>query len=294
MNVIAALRKWLVVFFALPASASKGRIVVLLLACVLVYTSTLAALWIAWYKPDTTVPFHWFDDSGGWMLMDKFGHFFTAFVECSVLAKVWRWTGLSMKQCLFIGAGMAIVAQCSYELFDGLSAGYGASVTDLVANVLGVGAVLLQFFFFKRLLVFSKFSFHTTALAYLRPAFFGESIFQQVLKDYNGQTYWFTLDVNGMLGRKVFPDWLFFSVGYGADGLLGGDDNVWTEKSGIQRDYSHILRSNRLLFSFDFNWDKVSNSFLRKACQVFLYIKFPAPAVEFHAVKGLRFYWMYF
>lgn len=285
---------WLKSFLKIPEGPKLNRILLLSGFIFLLYVSTLLALFYAWYQVDTSVPFHWFDDSKGWLFVDKFGHFYTTFIECGILLGLWRWTGVSKRTCLLISVYVAMMAQSSYEIFDGMSAGYGASISDIYANLAGAFVFLVQHLAFNRLLLTSKFSFHTTAFAHLRPAFFGDSIFQQILKDYNGQTYWFTLDFNGLLKRNILPSWLFLTVGYGGDGMLGGDDNIWTDKSGQVHDYSSTLRSSRVVFSFDFNWEMVSHPWLKRTLLIFNYIKFPAPALEVHLVKGVRFYWLYF
>ena len=275
-------------------SSMKVRIILLTALCLFIYSTTLAGLILTWYKIDTTVPFHWFDDSKGWLFIDKFGHFFTAFIECSILTSWWCWSGLPHKKCLIIASCWAFFAQSSYEIFDGLSAGYGASITDIIANGAGVLVVCIQFFTFKKLILFSKLSFHPTHYAPLRPEFFGTNAIQQFLKDYNGQTFWFTLDFNGLLKRNILPSWLYITVGYGADGMLGGDDNIWTDKNQVTHDFSNVTRSSRLLLSIDFNWDKIKNKRLHALLYIFNYVKFPAPTIEFHFHKGLRFHFLYF
>jgi hypothetical protein len=60
----------------------------------------------------------------------------------------------------------------------------------------------------------------------LRPNVLGENFLQQTLKDYNGQTYWLSINVASFLSDDTrFPKWLNVAVGYGADGLIGGTEN---------------------------------------------------------------------
>lgn len=280
--------------FKIAKSPNHIRVLLFSIFCFFLYSSTLIVLLITWYQLDTSVPFHWFDDSKGWLLIDKFGHSFTAFVECSLLYKVWNWTGLSKNKCLIISTTMAFISQSSYEIFDGFSAGYGASFSDIFANLFGVLLYSVQILLFNKLLIESKFSFHTTVYAHLRPTFFGENILQQFLKDYNGQTYWFTFDINQLLNRRILPPWLFISVGYAAEGLLGGDDNIWISKDGMVHDYSNIQRTSRILFTIDFNWSLIKNPTLNSIGQFFNYAKFPTPTLEINLDKGFIFHWLYF
>ena len=48
---------------------------------------------------------------------------------------------------------------------------------------------------------------------------------QQVLKDYNGQTYWLSANIWSFNKESNFPRWLNVAFGYGADGMLYGENN---------------------------------------------------------------------
>ncbi|TAD94403.1 MAG: hypothetical protein EAY75_00090 [Bacteroidetes bacterium] len=47
-----------------------------------------------------------------------------------------------------------------------------------------------------------KFSFFPTPFAEQRPELLGKNISQQWLKDYNGQTYWLSVDIDKFLPEK--------------------------------------------------------------------------------------------
>lgn len=280
-------------FFRIPKLPDKRRIIALVTFCVAVYSITLSWLAITWYQLDTTVPFHWFDDSRGWLMIDKFGHFFSVYFVASILSKVWRWTGCSPTTCLWIGAGIAFLSHSTYEIFDGFSKGYGASATDILANFLGVSFFIFNYWVWGRMKIFPRLSFHPSVYAHLRPLFFGDTFIQQLLKDYNGHTFWFSLDINALTGRKLLPSWMLISVGYGADGILGGDDNIWEDKSGKVHDYSHIVRSTRWMLSLDINWNVLEKSRFKFLSNLFIYIKTPMPTLEIN-YRGLRWHWFYF
>jgi hypothetical protein len=42
------------------------------------------------------------------------------------------------------------------------------------------------------------------------------------LKDYNGQTYWLSANVNSFFKSSKVPKWINIAVGYGADGMITG------------------------------------------------------------------------
>jgi hypothetical protein len=52
------------------------------------------------------------------------------------------------------------------------------------------------------------------------------------LKDYNGQTYWASANFKSFFPKSNLPPWLGVSVGYGAEGLFGAEENVDTDENG--------------------------------------------------------------
>jgi hypothetical protein len=95
---------------------------------------------------------------------------------------------------------------------------------------------------------------------------------------------------------SFFPKWLSLAIGYGAEGLLGGHDNVWQTDSGEIKDYSKVMRTKRIFISVD-----VNASFLREQNKLFKYLfapfvllKFPAPTIEINFERGMVFHPIYF
>jgi hypothetical protein len=60
---------------------------------------------------------------------------------------------------------------------------------DIIANASGTALFVL----WKEQRITPKFSFHTTQYAQYRPNVLGSSLAEQMLKDYNGQTYWLSV-----------------------------------------------------------------------------------------------------
>lgn len=262
----------------------------------LVIAYALIMLWLSsiWYSTYTS--FHFFDDLFEWEYLDKAGHFFVSYYIGLFAYKSFgdpdnlnptsrkKWT------CF---AGFALLLPI--EILDGLSLDYGASVFDLVANLLGS---IFCFVYVSSKIISAfvlKFSFHTTAFALMRPEMLGSTIVQQVIKDYNGQTYWLSIDINSLLKRKIFPPWLLLTIGYGADGLFGGHDNVWQNREGKTMDYSNMARAKRFFISVDLNTGVLrnKNKLFNYLFAPFVVLKFPAPAVEVNEERGLVFHWVY-
>ena len=285
---------WLRYFLKPAESLDRKRLWQIALFVSALYAVTISYLILYWYHLETRMPFHWFDDSLGWLQMDKGGHIYGAFTECSLGIRALLWAGVSRKRSCFWAAFISFSTQTSYEIFDGFCDGYGASVTDIIANAIGVLLPAIQYWCWGKLKLFNKISFYPSALIPLRPQFFGDSLPQQFLKDYNGLTFWFSVDLNTMTGKKILPKWLLLTFGYSADGLLGGDDNIWTDKDGTLHDYSHIARARKFVFSIDFNWGLLQQPGWKTIGAIFTHIKFPTPALEWHTSKGFRWHWWYF
>lgn len=225
-----------------------------------------------------TGSFHFFDDGTEWLGMDKLGHLITSFVETWIFIEVYFFISgtdhKSLKWVEFMLVGLAgFWLQLPIEVLDGFSAGYGFSIFDLMANFTGASFAFWQFSTKGRLYIFPKFSFYPSNWALLRPELLGYNLPQQFVKDYNSQIYWISFHP----GYKLFPDWLNIAVGYGADGLLGGHDNIW----GIFN-YSNIARQPQFYLSLDIDISKlpITNRTLKRSLLVFNVIKFPLPMIE--------------
>ena len=54
----------------------------------------------------------------------------------------------------------------------------------------------------------------------------GSSLPEQILKDYNGQTYWFSANLHSFFKKSKIPKWFNIAVGYGAEGMITGNDDI--------------------------------------------------------------------
>lgn len=271
---------------------SKKYIAILITAAYLISLVWLSSVWY-----NTYTGFHFFDDLFEWEYMDKLGHFFSSFHIGLFFYKIFGDPGnlnLPFRKRWFCFSGFVLLLPI--EILDGFSLNYGASPADLLAN--GLGGLFCYYHVTYKVLTdtLPKFSFHATAFNIIRPELLGSNIFQQVIKDYNGQTYWLTVDVNKILNRKVLPSWLLITIGYGTDGLLGGHDNVWQSKDGEAKDYSTVTRTRRFFISVDVNANNLRerNKLFNYLVAPFVLLKFPAPALEINFEQGIVFHPIYF
>jgi hypothetical protein len=88
--------------------------------------------------------------------------------------------------------------------------------------------------------------------------------------------------------RSNFPSWLNLSIGYGAEGLLGGVENKGFDKDGqITFNRLDIRRNRQWYLSPDINFTKIKSNkkSVRTLFAVLNTIKVPAPAIEFSKGK---------
>ena len=94
------------------------------------------------------------------------------------------------------------------------------------ANILGTGFYVSQELLWETQRMQLKYSFRTTKYAAIRPNTLGDGFLEQVLKDYNGQTYWLSANIYSFFPETKLPKWLSIAAGYGVEGLLTGSENT--------------------------------------------------------------------
>jgi hypothetical protein len=186
-------------------------------------STTLIGLNQIWYANYPHSQFHFINDNNEWLQMDKMGHVFSSYQIGSFGANALKWSGSNKKSQLLYGATLGLGFQTAVEVFDGYSSNWGASMGDVLANVSGTALYVSQELIWHEQRILPKFSFHTTHYAALRPDILGSSIQEQLLKDYNGQTYWLSANIYSFIKVNEFPKWLNLAIGYGAEGMISGE-----------------------------------------------------------------------
>ncbi|MFN8346737.1 MAG: DUF2279 domain-containing protein [Spirosomataceae bacterium] len=253
------------------------------------YTGAVYGLSKAWYKTNSFSKFNVSDDSHEWKQLDKAGHFFTAYQICRGTAAVYRQTGVTRKQAALYGALSGFLFLTPIELLDGFQYPiYGFSPGDMVANIVGPSVYLGQYALWGEERIQPKFSFHPTSLAKVRPELLGRNFSEQWLKDYNGQTYWLSVNLASFAPQAALPKWLSLSFGYGIHDMVGAE----VEKS---RSLGYDPYRQYYL-SLDIDFRRIPAR--RKAFKTLFFLlntlKVPAPALEFNRKQGLKGHWLYF
>ena len=252
---------------------------------------TLLGLNQLWYADYPRSNFHFINDNDEWLQMDKVGHMYSAYHLGRFGAEMMNWSGANQKNQLVYGATLGFAFLTAVEVLDGFSSEWGASSGDIIANATGTALYVSQELLWREQRITPKFSFHTTHYANLRPESLGSSLNEQLLKDYNGQTYWLSVNLHSFAKETKIPKWLNVAFGYGADGMLTGNlqnDNV----NSIQ----NPERFRQFYLSLDVNLAKIDTKshFLKTIFSIFNTIKIPAPTLEYSANKGLKAYALYF
>lgn len=273
----------------------RNRKIFLLGSSSVVSAGSLAYLYSVWFSQYNTGKFHFFDDSKEWLQMDKCGHVLTNFQISNLMMKSFKWAGYNKKQSVFIGGTIGITYMTLIEAMDGMSSGWGFSWSDMGANTLGTALSMSQELAWSEQRINLKFSYHPTDFPKHRPELLGKNSTENILKDYNGQTYWLSISPFAFFSKdRKLPRWLAVSIGYGADGMLGAFYNnvAVIDEQGNVTNYS---RERQMYASLDVDLSKINtkNKFLRALFNTINIVKIPAPTIEWQNGKT-KFYYFYF
>lgn len=244
-----------------------------------------------WYADYPKSDFHTINDNAEWLQMDKAGHAFSSYQLGSIGKNALQWSGASRKTQLIYGSTLGFVFLSAVEVMDGYSSKWGASVGDVVANASGTALFVSQELLWKEQRIVPKFSFHTSPYASARPNVLGSSLSEQILKDYNGQTYWLSVNVHSFFKQSQIPKWLNVAFGYGAEGMITGNDEFVNTIFLPESE-----RTRQFYFSFDADLTKIQTKshLLKTVLAVFNTIKIPAPTFEIRGSQGIKFHYLYF
>ena len=118
----------------------------------------------------------------------------------------------------------------------------------------------------------------------------GNGFFEEFLKDYNGQTYWLSGNIHSFFKDSKVPKWLNVAVGYGAEGMLVGD-NESVDNLGITQ---NPKRQFYLSLDVDLSRIKTNSHLLKSILEVLNVIKVPFQALELDSNGKLKAHPVYF
>lgn len=272
-----------------PKPVNKKRIALIVGTEATLYAGSLIGLNELWYKNYPRSSFHFFNDNKEWLQMDKVGHIITAYYVGRIGIDFFKWGGMERKKAIWYGGVLGSVYQTTIEVLDGFSTEWGFSTGDFAANTAGSLLVISQELLWDEQRIVLKYGFQKSRYAAYRPNLLGKNLNENLLKDYNGQTYWLSVNPSSFMNKSTwFPKWLNIAIGYGADGMTGGYTNpISTDDNGNVITFERY-RQFYLSLDVDLTRIKTHSAFLKTVCTVIGFIKIPAPALEFnkYGVKG--------
>ena len=268
---------------------NQGRFIGVLVGTAAFYTITLLVLRKQWYKKK--VPFHFFNDNREWLQMDKVGHTATAYCMSRGGYELMRWSGVNERASILTGGLLALLFQTTLEVYDGHAEGWGFSKGDMIANVAGTALFMGQQYGTGQQVVSMKYGFRKTIFPPYRPNLLGKTTGQQMLKDYNGQQYWLSVNLASVLPvGPSFPRWLNLDLGYSGSGMIGGHENpVVFDKDGNEVKFT---RYRQFFISPDADFSRIGtfSPSLQRFIGTTQFFKIPAPSLEFNRINGVRFH----
>ncbi|MFK7757191.1 MAG: DUF2279 domain-containing protein [Flavobacteriales bacterium] len=238
-----------------------------------------------WYKDYDRQSFHFFNDLNEWNGMDKAGHITTAYIlseKSEPFFRKFNWNNRSP----FVAAAFGFTYTSTLEVLDAYSEGWGFSVSDLGANFIGSSLYLAQEKLIGDQRLRLKWSFQRSGLAMRNSPLLGESLFEQMFKDYNGQTYWASFNLFSACNKKGLPKWLSVSGGYGINNFTRAQSD---QVAGLQPYSQYYL-------SLDVDWSKIPirSKHVKNILSALNFIKLPFPTLQLDKKAGLTFHPVYF
>lgn len=255
-----------------------------------VAVGSLAGLYTVWYSDYPQSSFHGINDFPNWHYMDKMGHALTTYSIGQNFYSFLRWTGLDERQSIWYGGLTGWTYLAAVEVMDGFSDGWGFSTGDLLFNTAGSGLFIGQQLYWGEQRIQMKFGYHRTNFPQYNTALLGNGWTEEWLKDYNGQTYWLSVNPASFMSEDTWwPQWLNIAGGYGATGMIGAEVNPMIGSDG--QPLPAFARGSQYYLSLDIDLTRipVKNDFLRGLFRVINVIKIPAPTLEYRTTDE-RFY----
>lgn len=277
-----------------PDTLHKKRLKGVIIAESALYTISMAGLYQLWYSKHSSDNFHVFDDSNEWLQVDKAGHVMTSYYLGRIGHDALRWSGVSKKKSTWYGGLLGFGYLGGVELLDGFSKGWGFSWSDMASNAIGSGLFIGQQLAWNEQRIVLKYSYHSTSFPQYRPNLLGSSWNEKMLKDYNGQTYWASFNIQSFASSsRGIPNWLNVAIGYGANGMVGGEINPESYK-GVSIPFFKRQRQFYLSPDIDLTRIKTRKKWVKVGLTLLSFIKIPAPTLSVDESGIIKGYWIYF
>lgn len=270
-------------------SVNTARLAGFLAGTGVAYTATMVALNEVWYSDFAKEKFHFFNDFHEWNQMDKIGHAYSTYHLSRTNAHLFEWSGINHRKSVILGTVMGTLMMIPIEIMDGFSSKYGASGSDIGANLLGAGLYLGQELLWNEVRIHPKFSFSRSGINGYRPNVLGKNLREELIKDYNGQTYWLSFDLYSLFFKKQkFISWLNIAFGYGINNMITANGQPFNSFD------LEPYRQYYFALDLDLTHFKGKNKFVNTLIYFINMIHIPAPALEYNSQGKFIFHPIYF
>ncbi|MEM7372424.1 MAG: DUF2279 domain-containing protein [Bacteroidota bacterium] len=275
-----------------PDSLNKSRLYTVLGTETGIYVGGLSYLSFIWYKDHERVPFHWYDDSKGYLQMDKAGHAYGAYQESYTAYYALRWAGVDKKKALWFGGPIGLIFQTPIEVFDGLYEGWGFSWPDMAANAAGMALFMGQEALWEEQRILMKFSYSPSIYPQYH-RILGETHAERFFLDYNGHSYWLSGNLKALSKIDQLPPWLNLAIGYSANGMIKEFENP---RYYLGQPFPHLERYRQYILSLDVDFTRIPTrrKWLRTTFRLLNLIKMPFPGIEYNRIDGIKLRALYF
>jgi len=246
------------------------------------FVVTSVGLYYLWYKKFPKSRFHFLNDNREWFMIDKVGHATTAYTLATMHHDLMRWSGVKPSTAIATSALSSVAYMSIIEIFDGFSKEWGFSKGDMIANISGAALFAAQQHWWGEQRMNLRVSASFSPYAKHNPKLLGDNWASRLMKDYNGQTYWLSVNIRSFLkADSKFPAWLNGAVGYGADGMIGGTTNPSTIDG---KEIPFFKRKQQFYLGLDADFNRLDVSpGVSVPLYLLQFIKTPAPAVELNS-----------
>jgi hypothetical protein len=281
-----------------PYSKKKQKLVAY--SQVVAYAANFASLYYFWYKDYPSDNFHFFDDNGEYLQVDKASHFYATYLFGNINMQMWKWAGASKKKYIWLGATSGLAYETVIEVMDGFSKKWGFSWGDYIANIGGTSLLVGQELLWNEQRILVKYSTHHETysnpdLERFAARIYGKKVVDRMFKNYNPQTYWLSANLKSFFKKSNLPDWLNIAVGYGAENIIGAYHNATLDINGVETLADDIYPRYRQWYlapDIDLTKIKTKNKLLKTALFLLNSFKFPTPSLEL-SQGSLKWNWIH-
>jgi len=229
--------------------------------------------------------------------VDKFGHFYGAYMASYIFSETLLECGLSYDAASIWGSAIGLSYSTYIEILDGFGTNWGFSPSDFYTDVMGAAFFIGQHY----IPVLQNF---TPKFMYFPADWHGDeprmphAMFND---DYSSQTFWLSVNVHNLLPetlQKYWLPWLQLSFGYTARNIFDVFHypelkDKYASLTDVKKEF--VWGSPRYIIALDYDLVKIIPdtgdfwNWLRQSINLF---KLPSPAIEFSNSKT-RFYLIY-